>query len=109
MPILIVDTLGTLIYFNEPAEAILSQHFDETGEMPADEWTTLFALADEDRIPIAQEDRPLMLALSERKPVARTLWMRCGDKEWRHVNITAYPLIGEGAQFLGATMIFWEV
>jgi len=25
------------------------------------------------------------------------------------VNITAFPLIGEGRQFLGAQMIFWEV
>ena len=25
MPILLVDTLGTLIYYNEPAEAILGQ------------------------------------------------------------------------------------
>ena len=108
MPILIVDTEGTLIYYNEPAEAILGQHFDETGEMPADEWSKLFALADESREPIAQNERPMMLALSERKPVFRTVWMRCGYADWRHVSITAYPLIGEGGQFLGAMMIFWE-
>ena len=35
-PILIVDTDGTLIYYNEPAEVILDQRFDETGEVPAD-------------------------------------------------------------------------
>jgi hypothetical protein len=35
--------------------------------------------------------------------------MRCGHREWLHVNITAFPLIGEGLQFLGAQMIFWEV
>ena len=109
MPILIVDTEGTLIFYNEPAEVILDQRFDETGEMPAGEWTGLFALADEARNPIAQKDGPMMMALSERKPVSRTVWMRCGHREWRHVNITAYPLIGEAAQFLGAKMIFWEV
>lgn len=79
------------------------------GEMPADDWARLFARADEARNPITQEDRPLMMALSERKPSSRTVWMRCGDREWRNVHITAYPLIGEGAQFLGAQMIFWEV
>lgn len=109
MPILIVDTEGTLIFYNEPAEAILNQRFEETGEMPADEWSALFWFADEDRKPIAQEERPMMLALSERKPNSRTVWIRCGDREWRHVSITAYPLIGEGGQFLGATMIFWEL
>ena len=109
MPILIVDTEGTLIFYNEPAEVILDQRFDETGEMSADEWSTLFSVADESRTPIAQEDRPTMLALSERKPFSRTVWMQCKNREWRHVIITALPLIGEKDQFLGAQMIFWEV
>jgi PAS domain-containing protein len=108
-PILLVDTEGTLVFYNEAAETILDQRFDETGEVPADEWTGRFAVADEARNPIAQEDRPMMMALSERKPVSRTLWMRCGHREWRHMNITAFPLIGDGGQFLGAQMIFWEV
>jgi PAS domain-containing protein len=108
-PILIVDTEGRLLYYNEPAEAILEQRFEETGEMAADDWSGPFALADEARNPIAQEDRPLMMALSERRPNSRTIWMRCGQRDWRHVNITAFPLIGEAAQFLGAAMIFWEV
>ena len=109
MPILIVDTEGTLIFYNEPAEVILDQRFDETGEMSAGLWSTLFAAEDEDRKPIAPEDRPTMLALVERKPISRTLWMRCRYGEWRHVQITAFPLLGEANQFLGAQMIFWEV
>jgi hypothetical protein len=109
MPILLVDTEGTLIYYNEPAELILDQRFEETGEMPADEWSALFAIADEARNPIAQENGPMMMALSERKPFSRTVWMRCRNREWRHMSITAFPLIGEGRQFLGAKMIFWEV
>lgn len=109
MAILIVDTEGTLIFYNEPAEAILDQRFDETGEMSREAWTALFAIEDEERSPIAPEDRPMMMALSERKPFSRTVWMRCGHREWRHMNITAYPLIGESAQFLGAKMIFWAV
>jgi PAS domain-containing protein len=108
-PILLVDTEGTLVFYNEAAETILDQRFDETGEVPADEWTGRFAVADEARNPIAQEDRPMVMALSERKPVSRTLWMRCSHREWRHMNITAFPLIGDGGQFLGAQMIFWEV
>jgi PAS domain-containing protein len=109
MPILIVDTDGTLIFYNEPAEVILGQRYQETGEMPADVWSSHFAIADEQRKPIAQENRPLMMALSERKPCARTVWMQCGHQDWLHVNITAFPLIGEERQFLGAQMIFWEV
>ena len=109
MPILLVDTQDALIYYNEPAEVILDQRFDETGEMSAEDWTRRFALADEDMKPIAKEDRPLMLAITERKPNSRTLRMRCGNREWRTVHITAFPLVGEAKQFLGAMMIFWEV
>lgn len=109
MPILIVDTDGTLIFYNEPAEVILDQRFDETGEMSAELWSMLFAVEDEERRPIAVEDRPMMLALTERKPISRTLWMRCSYGDWRHVQITAFPILGEARQFLGAQMIFWEV
>jgi len=109
MPILIVDTEGTLIFYNESAEAILGQRFEETGEMSADEWSGLFAVEDEARNPIEQKDRPMMMALSQRIPSSRTLWMRCGHRKWLHVNITAFPLIGEERQFLGAKMIFWEL
>jgi len=108
VPILLVDTQGTLVYYNEPAETILDQRFEETGEMRVDAWSKIFAVEDEFRMPIAQADRPTMLALSERRPFSRTVWMRCGHREWWHVNITAFPLIGEGSQFLGAQMIFWE-
>jgi PAS domain-containing protein len=69
VPILLVDTEGTLVFYNEPAELILDQRFDETGEIPADTWSKLFAVEDEERKPIAQEDRPTMLALSERQAV----------------------------------------
>lgn len=109
MPILIMDREGTLVFYNEPAEAILDLRFDETGEMSADEWGSLIAVADNARRRIAPENHPTMLALSERKPINRTIWMQCRNREWRHVNITAIPLIGEGKQFLGAQMIFWEV
>ena len=58
-PILLVDAEGTLVYYNESAEAIFNRRFDETGEMTADEWTTLIAARDEDRSPIPPErDRP---------------------------------------------------
>lgn len=109
MPIFIVDPEGTLIFFNESAELILDHRFEETGEMRADEWSVLFAIADEERHPIAVEERPTMLAITERKPISRTVWMQCREREWLHVIITAIPLIGEQRDFLGVVMIFWEV
>ena len=109
MPILLVDAEGTLIFYNEPAEALLNQRFEETGEVPVDEWNRLVTVADEDRKPIAPEERPMWVARQQRRPVSRTMWMRSLDSRWRHLQVTAFPLIGEAGTVLGAMSIFWEV
>ena len=109
MPILMADIEGTLVFYNEPAEAILNQRFEETGEMPAHEWVKLFAIADEERNLIPPDERPMSLALTKRQPVSRTVWIRTGADTGRHVSITAFPLIGQAGKFLGAMMIFWEI
>jgi PAS domain-containing protein len=96
IPTLVMDTVGALIYENEFAEAILGQQFDETGELLAYDWSKLFALGDDTRNPIANENLPMILAISGKRPVSRAVWMPCGDREWRYLNIIAYPLIGEG-------------
>jgi PAS domain-containing protein len=108
-PILLVDPLGTLIYYNEPAEAIFNQRFDETGELPASEWTALIAAVDDDRNPLPPDHRPMMRVLTERCPVSQTMWTRSSDGEWRHLRITAFPLIGEKDVLFGAMSIFWEI
>jgi hypothetical protein len=54
-PVLLVDAQNALIYYNEPAELIFNKRFDETGEMPAAEWTARFAALDENRDPIPPE------------------------------------------------------
>jgi PAS domain-containing protein len=109
MPILLVDAEGTLIFYNEPAEAILNQRFEETGEIPADEWNALVSVTDEDRNPVAADARPMRAALLERRPVSCAIWTRSRDGPWRHVQVTAFPLVGERGQLLGAISIFWEI
>ena len=108
-PILLVDEQNSLIYYNEPAEAIFNQRFDETGEMPAAEWTSRFAAVDDDRNPIPPQDRPMMRVLVECVPVSQRMWLRSSNGDWRHVNITAFPLIGEKGLLLGAMSIFWTI
>ena len=108
MPILLVDATGTLVYFNEPAEAMMNRRFEETGEVAADEWNALVTIADEHRNPIPLEERPLRVALHDRRPVSRAFWTRGVDSEWQHLQITAFPLVGERDQLLGAMILFWE-
>ncbi len=109
MPILLVDAEGTLIFYNEPAEAILNARFEETGEIPAEDWNRMVTAVDEDRNPLQADDRPMRAALVQRRPISRTIWTHRGDGNWRHLQVTAFPLVGEGDQLLGVMNIFWEI
>jgi PAS domain-containing protein len=109
MPIFVVDPEGTLVFYNEPAESILGRRFEETGEMPMSEWSTIFEPTDEAGVPLAPNEVPLAIALVERRPVHRVLWLRGLDNVQRHIEATGFPLIGQANRYLGAIAIFWEV
>lgn len=109
MPIFIVNPAGDLIFYNEPAEAILGQSYSETGLMPASEWSTVFHPVDSQGRPIPPEELPLMIALQERRPSHKIIWVRGLDEVLREIGVTAFPLIGQAERFLGAMAIFWEI
>ncbi len=108
-PIFIVNPQGNLIYYNEPAETILGRRFSETGEMPMEEWSSVFKITDEDRKPLLPEELPLSIALSECRPIHMGLWLAGLDNVHRRIQTTCFPLIGQADRFLGAVALFWEV
>jgi len=97
MPILLFDPAGNLLFYNEPAEAILGRRFDETGQIPLEEFYSLVKLTAEDGSPLPLEARPLVIALQ-----------KAFDGIVRRIAATAFPLEGQGARHLGAVVIFWE-
>ena len=109
MPIVIVDTVGTLIYWNEPAEVLLAIRFDEAGEMLASQWGAQFNVTDEERNPLPREEWPLVIAMTQQTPVSRIIWVRSHESAWRHVNWTSVPFIAQGGEFLGVQSVFWEI
>jgi len=108
MPVFIVGPAGDLLYYNEPAEAILGHRFDETGEMPVQEWSTVFEPTDAAGAVIPPDQLPLVIALRSRTPAHRDFWLRGLDGTRRHVEVTAFPLVGQAGRFLGAVALFWE-
>jgi PAS domain-containing protein len=107
MPIFIVDPRGTLVFYNEPAEIILGKRFEETGEMSAEEWSTAFHPTDEQGHPLEPEAAPLMIALNDRRATHGSLWILGLDGVRRHIEATAFPLVGQSDRFLGAVALFW--
>ncbi|MEP6896455.1 MAG: PAS domain-containing protein [Chloroflexota bacterium] len=108
MPIFIVNPDGDLIYYNEPAEAILGTRYNETGMMPAAEWATIFHPVDHEGKPIPAEELPLVIAISQHHPAHKIFWIRGMDGNMREIEVTALPLIGQADRFLGGIAIFWE-
>jgi PAS domain-containing protein len=107
-PVFLVDEVGTLVYYNEPAERVLGMRFEETGEMPASEWMTRWQPADERGVPIPPERLPLGIAVVQEHPAHGEFSIEVADRPRRHIAVTAIPLVGHNGSVLGAAAFFWE-
>jgi PAS domain-containing protein len=109
MPIFLVDPSGDLLFYNEPAEVLLGHRYEEMGEMPLAEWTRIFQPTSEDGSPLPPEVLPLTIALQQHRAAHLVFQIRGLDGVHRKIEVTAFPLEGQGGRHLGAVAIFWEV
>lgn len=107
LPVFITDTDGNLIFYNEPAEEILGKRFEQTGEMPVEEWSTVFKPTDEQGVIIPPEELPLVMTLRDACPYHKTFWIQSLKGINEKISLTSYPIIGRTGKFLGAVAIFW--
>lgn len=107
-PMFVVDAIGTLVFFNEAAEALLGQTFAEIGEVPADHWAETFRSVERDGKAIPREDLPIGIALLEGRPAHRELDLIGADGVRRQLAATAIPLQRHPTQTVGAVALFWE-
>jgi PAS domain-containing protein len=108
LPIFLVNPVGDLLFYNEPAEDIVGRRYEETGEMPLSVWRVLFQPESADGKPLAPETLPLVVALTERRPLHGAFDIVGLDGKRRSLSVTAIPIIGLGDRFLGAVALFWE-
>jgi PAS domain-containing protein len=109
LPIWLTDTAGNLIFYNQAAEPILGLRFDEAGEISAHRLAELFVPSDPDGTPVANDELPIVVALTQRLPSHRVLRIEALDGSVRRIEVTALPLIGQGDRHLGAMSVFWEL
>jgi PAS domain-containing protein len=108
-PMFLVGPEGELLFYNEPAEALLGYRFDEALEIPLDEWASAYLLyrpATGERLPM--DEFPVVAALRSGRPSHTTLVYERPDGGRLPIVVTSIPLIGEGGSLLGAAAIFWE-
>lgn len=107
VPVFIVSPDGVLVFYNEPAEQILGRRFEDTGELPAEKWSTMFTPMDDDGNPIPQDKLPLVIALTKHIPAHKSFWIKSLDGHKHKISVTSYPIIGRSKKFAGAVAIFW--
>ena len=108
-PSLIADADGTLVFYNEAAEAVVGRRFSETGEMPLEEWLVPFEPRTTDAQPLPPERRPTHIALVERRPAHERYLITSADGVDREVEVSAFPLYAHTDEFVGIVAIFWRV
>lgn len=109
VPIFLVDPAGTLLFYNEPAEALLGLRYEDTGEMSVEAWSTGFVPKGPDGVPLSREDLPLVRSLGTRQPAHGRMVIDGMDGARRTLDVTALPLVGQHGRLLGAMAVFWEV
>jgi PAS domain-containing protein len=108
VPMLLCDERGDLLFFNEPAERLLGQRFDDVGELDLDDRRRIFSFRDADGTPLSDDVVPLVVALREERPLNRRVWLRGFDGNDHEIEVTAFPLLGGGGHLIGAVAMFWE-
>lgn len=106
-PILIVDDQGTLVFFNEAAERILGQSFQQTGEISAEALIKTFKPMRLDGSPMPVEENPLVTATAARRPDHAELLLNSVDGRTTRIQATAFPLLSYADHLVGAVTVFW--
>jgi PAS domain-containing protein len=109
VPLFLVDPKGDLLFYNEPAEAILGRRFDETGAMPAAVWSAILPALDDHGQPIPPADRPLMITVAQHRPVYKRFFLQGMNGVRRQIEVASIPITGLQGEFLGAAALFWEI
>jgi PAS domain-containing protein len=108
-PVFLVDPKGNLVFYNEHAEPILGRRYEETGPMPVEVWSSMFHPMDELDQEMLPSDLPLVMALRYHRPAHKKFWIRGLDGIKRQIEVTAFPLIGQSMELVGAVSMFAEV
>jgi PAS domain-containing protein len=106
-PAFLVDESGALIFYNEAAGAMLGISFEESGRMPAEEWSHAVGPFGDDGTPIPIEKLPTTKALRQGRPAHGGFTVRSVKGEEHEIESTALPIVAEGGQE-GAMIFFWS-
>jgi PAS domain-containing protein len=90
-PAVLVNLAGDALFYNEAAGALFGRRFEDTGVMPAAEWTS-----------------PLTKALRANRAAHGRHQIRSADGTLHPIEASGVPVMGSD-RFQGAMIFFWAV
>ena len=108
-PMIVLDEVGTIVFFNEPAERILGATFASIGEVSADEYDAKWATTDADGHELWLSKGPMARIVDDHAPAHRVIRVRGLDGVWHLIETTLFPLFASASSFVGAVGVFWEL
>lgn len=105
-PAFLVDGAGEIAFYNDACGAILGRRFEESGPMPASEWTASFGPFGPDGTPIAYNELGLTQALMGDRAAHAEYCIHSLTGVEHDIAVSAVPIQGENA-FHGAMVFFW--
>lgn len=105
-PAFLVDAGGEIIFYNEGAGVLLGRRFEESGTMPAHEWTATFGPFGSDGKPIPFDRLKITQALRGNSPAHARFTIRALNGSQHRIELSALPIVGAGG-FHGAIVVFW--
>lgn len=107
-PAFLVDGAGEVAFYNDGASTLLGRRFEESGPMPANDWTAQFGPFDASGAPIPFEKLKLTQALRGNRPAHARFVIRSVSGARHLIEASALPIVGVGG-FQGAIVVFWPV
>ena len=107
IPVFITDPDGNLLYFNEQAEEVLGKRFEDTQDMPLEEWASVFEPKDDEGNPMDPNQLPLVKTLTTKLPAMGAFHIDSLDGRSHSINVVSFPITGMSQGHLGAIAIFW--
>ena|SRR5947209_15668891 len=104
---ILVDSEGTIVFYNDAAGEIIGARFEEMGRIPQARWTAEIGPFDERGEPLTRDDLPLTVALRDGRPGSGSFHI-CADWGLVPVEAAALPLVGTTGQH-GALVVFWAL
>ena len=108
-PVTVMDELGRLVFFNEPAERLLGRRQAEVGELAPHDWWQIFRVERLDGGEVRLDDMPVGIAHRQRCPAHDTLAFTTPTGDRHEIEVTAFPLLGRDEGYFGVVAVFWEL